>query len=99
MYVDIDDFSGAGGDMSFRSDQLCKAANVLKVQIGKLYYFKSFGIDLAYFIESEISFQNEVLQAHIAEKLSSNYLVISQYSTLIDQFFNIHAIKISNTGA
>jgi hypothetical protein len=99
MFIDIDKLSSLNGDMAYRSDQLRKGENLLKTQVGKLSYLSNFGIDLAYFIESPISFQNEVLQAHISERLSMNYLVVSNYEAQTKGFFDEHNIKITQTEA
>ncbi|MDR2708640.1 MAG: hypothetical protein LBC07_01510 [Elusimicrobiota bacterium] len=97
MFIDINELCNAKtGDTNYRSDQLCKAQNLLEVQERSLYYAQNFGVDLAYFIESSIHFQNEVMQAHISEKLMTNYLVVAQYSAAVESFFQKHSIQISN---
>jgi hypothetical protein len=96
MFVDIDKlYDDKTNDTSFRSDQLRKAENLLKAQMRVLYYAYDFGIDLAYFVESPINFQNEVLQAHISERMSMNYLIVAQYETQMKDFFENHNIKIA----
>jgi hypothetical protein len=100
MFRDIDKlFDDKSQDLTFRDDQLRKGENILKVQLGSLYYAADFGIDLSFFITSAIQFQNETLRAYIIERLAANLLIASEFDTVIEDFISNLNIKISREDA
>lgn len=49
-----------------------KAANVMTVQEGSLYYAPNFGIDLKRFFDPDVEIQTETFKAYSIQKLAEN---------------------------
>lgn len=58
------------GDMQVFDTQTEQAANILETQVLTLEYRQDLGIDLNYFLNERISFQNESFQAHLVQTLA-----------------------------
>ena len=66
----IDIVSLGSGGMGLYDTQTERAANILSVQIGDLEYAQDLGIDLRYFMEENIKFQNESFKAYLVQVLA-----------------------------
>jgi hypothetical protein len=88
-------FEADTGDLKYIDSQIPKAQNLLNVVRYGRYYNRDFGINISQYVESSISFQNEVIRAHIVERLTFNGLGVSDYISVLDGFLDTHGIKLS----
>lgn len=73
-----------GEDLKVDSSIVPKAANLLSIQIGYLIYEPEFGIDLQFFLDNTIRFQTESFKAYLVQRLSQNFINVTEVSELID---------------
>lgn len=66
--IDIVDFTPQG--MQLYDTQAPRAANLLSVQLGALEYAQDVGIDLRYFLNENIKFQNDSFKAYLVQILA-----------------------------
>jgi hypothetical protein len=76
-----------GSDLVIMDSVVAKAANVLSVQIGDLEYASAFGVDLRYFLQKDLQFQNETLKAHMVQKLIENQVNVAQVLDVIESLY------------
>lgn len=87
--MDILEFKD-GQDLTFGDSILPKASNLLRTQLGSLEYAPEFGIDIDYFVNNSIEFQNSSFKAYIIQKMSQNLInVIEAIEVLNDLFENL----------
>lgn len=84
----------AGQDLQIQDTQVERAANILNTQIGALEYAPTFGIDLRYFLTSNINFQNESFQGYIVERLAAYTINVVTVVEVISQLFSTYEIKV-----
>lgn len=87
--------AGPTGDLQILDTQVERAANVLGTQIGSLEYAQTFGIDLRYFLTSEISFQNESFKGYIIERLAAYTINVAKVIETISDLFSTYDIKVT----
>lgn len=63
-----------------------RAGNVLSVQLGSLEYAPDFGVDLAYFLENPIQFQNESFKAYLVQRLTESQVNVTEVIQLLETF-------------
>lgn len=83
----IDITSISGGDLNLRDTQVPKSANVLQVQIGDLEYLPTFGIDLDFFLDPELNFQNESFKSYLIQRLSESHVNVNQVLESLQKLF------------
>lgn len=84
----------SGLDIGLYDTQTSKAGNILSVQVGSLEYAPLLGIDLAYFLSEDFSFQNSSFQAYLVEVLSNNGINVTQQIALINTLFTNLNIQV-----
>ena len=84
------------GDLTVFNSKIFKASNVLKVQLGDLFFQQNFGIDKKFFFSSEFVFQNESFKTHLVEKLSEWNVDSNISSDLARKFMRDIEIKIND---
>ena len=82
-------------DMNFQDSQVPKAANILRTQIGSLTYLPEFGVDIAYFLTSDVSYMTEGFRAYLIQRLSSYGVSVD---SVIEQKTNL-AVRYSITAS
>lgn len=92
-----------GEDLLIIDSIVAKAANVLSIQIGDLEYADPFGVDLKYFLQKDLQFQNTTLKAHMVQKLIENQVNVAQVLELIETLymkytFYVGEVKTQNEG-
>lgn len=75
-----------GADLQVQDSIAPKAGNLLATQLGKLSYEPEFGVDLRFFLESNLEFQNESFQAYLIERLIQNRINVDSVLTVIESF-------------
>ncbi len=81
--LDIVEFP-EGKDMSVSSTAVSKAANVLSVQLASLEYAQDFGVDLRFFFESDLQFQNASFKAYLVQRLVESQINVSDVTQVIE---------------
>lgn len=81
------DITSISSDLSVMDAQVSKAANVLQVQIGELEYAPEFGIDLAFFLDEELQFQNESFKSYLIQRLSEHHVNVNQVIEALETFY------------
>lgn len=92
--IDIDKFES--GDIVFKDTNIHKASNILKTQLGSLAFNESFGVDVVYFLNRDLKFQNESFKSYLLQKLSENGIVISENYMLVDKFIQHIGFGVNN---
>jgi hypothetical protein len=64
-----------------------KAGNILSVQLGSLEYQQSLGIDLAYFLDEDFSFQNASFKAYLVERLAQSGINVSAVTEVVESLY------------
>ncbi len=83
---DITSFNQTTGDLNVVDSIVPKAANVLQIQLGSLEYAQSFGVDLAFFLDPDLTFQNESFKAYLIQRLSESHVNVNQVIQAITTF-------------
>lgn len=86
-----------GKDWLFQKSDLPKAANVLSVQLGSLEYAPNFGVDLSYFLNSDLQFQNESFNAYLVERLLNHQINVVNVTELVQTFYEAYTFSIGES--
>lgn len=98
--IDIIEFTPKG--MRIEESQTQKAANILGTQLGLLEYAPDLGIDLKYFLEEKISFQDESFKAYMVQSLAQrgiNVASLVEVINALDSDYNINLSPVENSTA
>jgi hypothetical protein len=74
------------GDLRIIDTIVPKAANVLQVQLGSLEYAPEFGIDIEFFLDPDLQFQNESFKAYLIQRLSESHVNVNQVIEALSTF-------------
>lgn len=91
-------------DLGIQDSVVGKAGNVLSVQLGSLEYAPDFGVDLAYFLQSGLQFQNSSFKSYLVQRLVASQVnvteVVDQINALYEKltFYVDDANKTSDGG-
>jgi len=80
--IDIVDFDEDG--MVTYDTQTERAANILSVQLGSLEYAPDIGIDLKYFLDQDVRFQNESFKAYLVQVLATWGINVANFTEDIE---------------
>ena len=72
------DIVSVGTDIGLFDAQTPKAQNVFQVQLGALEYAPDFGIDLKFFLNPDLQFQNESFKAYLIQRLAEHHVNVNQ---------------------
>lgn len=89
-------YSAQGLDLGTYDTQTTKAGNILSVQLGNLEYLPNFGIDLAYFMQSDFKFQNASFKAYLIEVLANNAINVASIVQQIEDLFVDYSFNITD---
>lgn len=81
--IEIED----GKDLGLADTVVAKAANVLAVQLGSLEYAPTFGVDLRFFLESPLQFQNESFKAYLIQRLTEEQINVAGVTEVLEALF------------
>lgn len=85
-----------GSDLQLQDSIVPKAANVLSVQLGDLEYAIDFGVDLRYFLESPIQFQDASFKGYLVERLTQSQVVVSDVLTTVETFLTRYKFMVGD---
>ncbi len=88
-----------GDDLNVTKSEAPRAKSVLDTQLGTLEYADQFGIDMAYFLESELSIQTESFQSHCVQRLLQHQVNVVNVIKVVETFMerNTYAIGSSQS--
>jgi hypothetical protein len=71
-----------------------KAANCLQVQLGELEYAQDFGVDLDFFLDPDLKFQNASFKAYLVQRLAEMNVNVSQVLEALEQFVLSYTFEV-----
>lgn len=86
-----------GEDLVIADSAVMKAANVLSTQLGSLEYAPSFGIDIRYFVFSQLRIQRESFKAYLIERLSLFQINTAEVSETLEKFYSTLTFSVSSS--
>lgn len=89
------DIIGVGEDIRVFDTQTSKAGNILSVQLGALEYAPTIGIDLAYFLREDVSFQNESFKSYLVQVLANNGINVSSVLDTVEALYRQYTFNIT----
>lgn len=81
-------------DFKLVDSSIYKAKNLLEIQLGDLFYLDDWGIDLEYFFDENILFQNESFIAYIQDRLVKKNIFVEDVSNVVSNFVQKIGITI-----
>lgn len=91
----IDIFDIRDGELVIYDSIVPKASNLLRTQIGSLEYLPDFGIDLDYFLNNPIAFQNESFKSYLIDKMAQNSINVTDAIETVEKLFNTLSLAVS----
>ncbi len=86
-----------GNDLNVMDSVVAKAGNVVAVQLGSLEYAQEFGVDLRFFLTSELQFQNESFKAYLVQRLTESQVNVSEILQTIESVFEQYTFFVGDT--
>lgn len=87
-----------GEDLKVSPNQMSKAANILGIQLGSLEYAPLVGIDLAYFLQDDLQFQNASFKSYLVQVLAQNGINVSRVTEQVNALYNTLTIAVGDKG-
>ena len=72
-----------------------KAKNLFETQQGHLEYEKSFGIDLKFFLDENILFQNDAFKSYLLTRLAENSIDVASVIDVSEKFVDKIVFNLS----
>lgn len=88
-----------GKDLIIENFIIPKASNVVSVQLGSLEYLPDFGVDMKYFLNSDIVFQNESFKSYVVDRLTQAQINVSEVLEVIETFIDRYTFVVGDTNA
>lgn len=86
-----------GKDLRVADSIVPKAANVLSVQLGDLEYSPNFGVDLKYFLQEGLQFENDSFKTYLVQRLTEQRVNVSDVLEQLTTFVNKYTFKVNET--
>lgn len=78
----------SGEDLGVLDTETPRATNILSVQIGSLEYAPTLGIDLAFFLGDNFTFQDASFKAYLIQVLAQFGINVTQLIETVNDLFN-----------
>jgi hypothetical protein len=85
-----------GLDLGIADTAVMKAGNVLSIQLGSLEYAPGFGVDLRYFLQDSIQFQNESFKAYLVQRLTEHQVNVSEVIEVLDSLTSKYVFSVGD---
>lgn len=85
-----------GLDLQVGNTAVPKAANVLSIQLGDLEYAPTFGVDLRYFLEAGLQFQNASFKAYLVDRLTQSQVQVSQVLEILETLYSQYTFFVGD---
>lgn len=92
------DISSVGADLNVQNTQIGKATNILSTQLGSLEYAPGFGIDLRYFLQTDLKFQNESFKSYCLQVLSREGINVANILETVNRLYSNYIFDLSSEG-
>jgi hypothetical protein len=89
------DIVSVNDDLGLFDTDISKAKNILSTQLGALEYLPDFGIDLKYFLDERVSFQNESFKAYLINVLAQNQINVTSVDDIVESLFSQYLFNIT----
>ena len=86
-----------GQDLLVLDSIVAKAGNVLSIQIGSLEYAPDFGVDLKYFLQAGLEFQNESFKAYMVQRLAESQVNVSNVEEILQNLYSTYTYYVGET--
>lgn len=83
-----------GKDLGMSDTQAPKAGNILSVQVGNLEYAPTLGIDLDYFLQPNLKFQNTSFNSYLVQVLANWGVNVAEVSEIVHSLYKDLNIKV-----
>lgn len=84
-----------GTDLGVSDTDVFRATNILSTQLGSLEYASDLGIDLAYFLNERVKFQDESFKAYLVRVLAIAGINVTDVSEIVHNLFSEYKITLS----
>lgn len=91
----IDITSSDEHGIGIMNTQTHRAANLLQVQLGSLEYAPNIGIDLKYFLQEDLKFQNESFQAYLIQNLAEKGINVANLAESIEALSSTYLFSLT----
>ena len=85
-----------GKDLGVADTAVTKAANVLSIQLGSLEYAPDFGVDLRFFLTSNLQFQNDSFKAYLVDRLTHSQVNVSDVRETLEALFSRYTFFVGD---
>jgi hypothetical protein len=85
-----------GQDLGIADAAVMKAGNVLSIQLGSLEYAPDFGVDLKFFLQDSLQFQNESFRAYLVQRLTEHQINIAQVVETLETFTAMFSFSVGD---
>lgn len=93
--IDIINFNADTNDFLAVDTLTEKAKNLFETQIGSLEYLKEFGIDLKFFLDENILFQNDAFKSYLLQRLAENSIDVANTIDISEKFIDKIVFNLS----
>lgn len=96
---DIVELPEDGNDLGLADSIAPKAGNICAVQLGTLEYALDFGVDLKYFLESDLQFQNASFKAYLVQRLTEQNVNVSSVVEVLETLLQRLTFNVGDVSA
>jgi hypothetical protein len=86
-----------GKDLGIADTVLGRAGNIISTQLGSLTYAPSFGVDLRFFLQDDVQFQNTSFKAYLVERLTQHQVNVSSVIEMVDSHVQLFSYSVGDT--
>ncbi len=86
-----------GNDLTVTPSEAPRAASVMQTQLGSLEYAPTFGVDMAYFLGSELRIQTESYKSYCVQRLLQHQINVVNVLTQLETFFETSTYYIGSS--
>lgn len=86
-----------GKDLRVEQSEAPRAASVLQTQVGTLEYAKGFGVDLKFFLDSELRIQPESFQSYCVNRLLQHQVNVVNVVSVVSTFMSNTVFAIGSS--
>jgi hypothetical protein len=87
----------SGFDLGVADTVVSKAGNVIATQLGSLSYEPDFGVDLKFFLQDDIQFQNASFKAYLVERLTQHQVNVSNVIEQVESHVQLFSYSVGDT--
>lgn len=77
-----------GRDIRVEDSIVPKAANLLGTQLGRLIYEQDFGVDIAFFLDNPVIFENESFKSYLIQQLAQRNINTIDALNIVENLYS-----------